>query len=99
MPKVLVIEPCIINLGDDRGGVDHAVGVIAEPTKDTAWTLAQHGRALYVDPKDDPSKGNHYTASKALLKAAEAAAKAKAAAAKAPAGVGDGPGSEGTGTD
>lgn len=82
MPKVLVIERCIINLGDDRGGVDHAVGAIAEPPKDTAWLLAQHGRVLYVDGKDDPSKNNHYTASKALLKAAAdaAAAKAKAAA-------------------
>lgn len=85
MPKVLVIEPCIINLGDDRGGVDHAVGVIAEPTKDTAYALACAGRVLYVDPKDDPDKHHRHTASKDLIKAAEAATKARPAAEKEPA--------------
>lgn len=79
MPKVLVIEPCIINLGDDRGGVDHAVGALAETTKDTAYALACAGRVLYVDAKDDPDKHNRHTASKDLLKAAEAATKAKPA--------------------
>ena len=83
MAKILIIESCIINLGDDRGGVDHAVGATAEVTKDTAYALACAGRALYVDPKDDPSKGSHHTASKAMLKAAADVAKAKAPAAPA----------------
>ncbi len=82
MPKVLIIESCLINLGDDRGGVDHALGDIAEVTKDTAHALAHAGRVLYVDAKDDPSKAHLHTASKEMLKAAEQAAKAaeKAAA-------------------
>ena len=30
------------------------------------------GRALYVEKKDDPSKGAHYTASSEMLNAAKA---------------------------
>jgi hypothetical protein len=82
MPKILVIEPCLINFGDDRGGVDHAVGDMPEVNKDTARFLADNGRALYCDERDDPTKERRLTATKAMLKAAEAAAKAAEAAAK-----------------
>lgn len=85
MPKQLIIEPCIINHGDDRGGVDHAAGEIVDVPRDAAYTLAQAGRALYVDKKDDPDKSGRNTASADMLKAAAdlAAAQAKAAKEKA----------------
>lgn len=76
MPKQLVIEPCIINFGDDRGGVDHAAGDIVEVQKDTANNLARANRTLYVDKKDDPDKHGRYTASAEMLRAAEKMAKA-----------------------
>lgn len=78
MPKLLVIEPCIINFGDDRGGVDCAAGDIVEVQKDTAAALARVNRTLYVDKKDDPDKTGRYTASAEMLKAAEAMAKKSA---------------------
>ena len=80
MPKILVIEPCLINFGDDRGGVDHAVGDFAEVNKDTARFLADNGRSLYCSESDDPTKEKRLTATKAMLKAAEAASKPSAAA-------------------
>jgi hypothetical protein len=82
MPKVIVIESCLINLGDDRGGVGHAVGETPEVTKETASKLVGAGRVLYVDKKDDPDKHGRYTASKEMLKAAEQMAAAKAKATK-----------------
>lgn len=82
MPKQLVVESCLINLGDDRGGVDHAAGAIVEVTKETAAKLVAAGRTLYVDKKDDPDKHGRNTASKEMLKAAEEIAAAKAKAAK-----------------
>lgn len=82
MPKQLIIEPCLVNHGDDRGGVDYAAGKIVDVLRDDAYKLAQAGRALYVDRKDDPDRSGRYTASKDMLQAAAelAAAKAKAAA-------------------
>ena len=41
MPKILVIDPTIINLGGDEGGVHHDVGQFAEVNKDTARMLAE----------------------------------------------------------
>lgn len=72
MPKQIVIEPCLINYGDDRGGVDHAAGEVVEVPKDTAINLARAGRTLFVDKKDDPDKNGHYTASEAMVVAAKA---------------------------
>jgi hypothetical protein len=83
MPKQIVIEPCLINFGDDRGGVGHAAGEIVEVSKETAAKLAGAGRTLYVDKKDDPDKHARYTASKEMIKAAEQMAAEKARAAKA----------------
>lgn len=81
MPKQLIIEPCLINHGDDRGGVDHAAGEIVEVPRDVAYALALAGRALYVDKKEDPDKHGRHTAGRDMLQAATdlAAAKAKAA--------------------
>lgn len=71
MPKVLITESCLINRGDDRGGVHCEAGDIAENVpKDIAVDLARMGRVLFVDSTDDPTKGNTLTASKDMLKAA-----------------------------
>lgn len=85
MPKQIVIEPCLINLGDDRGGVDHAIGETIEVPKNLALQLAQTGRTLYVDRKDDPSKSGQHTATREMLKAVKDLVAAKEKEAGAPA--------------
>lgn len=75
MPKILVIETCIINYGDDRGGVVESFGAITEVTKDTARALTVSGRALYVNKADDPDKTGRHTASADMVKAAAREAK------------------------
>lgn len=82
--KQLVIEPCLINLGDDRGGVDHAAGEIVDVQKGIAGDLARAGRTLFVDRKDDPDKHGRYTASEAMLSAAKDMVRARKKAASAP---------------
>lgn len=83
MPKQLVIESCLINHGDDRGGVHHDAGEIVEVPKGTAIDLARAGRTLFVDKKEDPDKNGRHTASADMLKAAEVMRKAGAKAAAA----------------
>lgn len=83
MPKLLIISACLINLGTDDGGIDHAEGEFADVPKDTARFLAENGRALYCDKKDDHTKEARFSASDKQLKAAEALGKARAAAAAA----------------
>lgn len=80
MPKILVIECCVINHGDDRGGVVYGVGEAADVTKETASALVRAGRGLYVRRDDDPSRGG-YTASAEILQAAGLAEPAPAPAA------------------
>lgn len=93
MPKILITEPCLVNYGDDRGGVDEPAGALVEVPKAVANTLTKKNRALYTNKADDPTKGNLLTASPELVKAAEAAARsAKASKPKAAEG---GPGGEG----
>lgn len=75
--KVLVIAACLINFGDDRGGVHHDVGEVADVPKGQAEALARADRVLYVNRKDDPTKGGQYTASEAMIKAAKAIEEAK----------------------
>lgn len=75
--KLLIIEACLVNYGDDRGGVDHAAGDVVDVPKATAATLATNGRALYINKTDDPDKAGRFTASKDMLKAAEAMWRAK----------------------
>lgn len=76
MPKILIIEACIVNYGDDRGGVVESFGAVTEVNKDTARALTVSGRALYVSKTDDPDKTGRYTASPDMVKAAEREAKA-----------------------
>lgn len=83
--KQLVIEPCLINLGDDRGGVDHAVGEIVDVPKGIAADLSRAGRTLFVDRKDDPDKSGRYTASEAMLTAAKDMVRARKKSASTPA--------------
>lgn len=85
MPKILILDPCLINYGDDRGGIHHDAGEMPDVPKATASEIVRMGRALYVSKSDDPDKAARSTASEAMVKAAQdmAAAKAKAAKAKA----------------
>jgi len=41
MPKILITEPCLVNYGDDRGGVDEPAGALVEVPKAVANTLNQ----------------------------------------------------------
>ncbi len=82
MPKMLVIDTCIINYQDDRGGVAETSGSIVEVTKDTARALLDANRALYVSKTDDPDKHGRNTASPEMMKAAADMRKAAAAGAK-----------------
>ena len=81
--QILVIEPTLINHGDDRGGQHADIGIIDAP-KDAARAVVLAGKALYVSRADDPSKAGTHTATAEEVKAAKAAAldAAKAQAAK-----------------
>ena len=76
MPKILIIEPTLINHGDDRGGQHADIGIIDAP-KDAARAVVLAGKALYVSRADDPSKAGTHTAKAEEVKAAQAAAKAQ----------------------
>lgn len=82
MPKILIIETCLVNHGDDAGGVAYEAGSTIEVNKDTAIELAKYGRSLYLNKADDPTKTKLYSASTDMVKAAEAAAKSRAKAAE-----------------
>lgn len=75
MPKILIIETCIVNHGDDRGGVVETLGTTVEVNKDTARDLCTGGRALYLDKSDDHDKQGRNTASPEMVKAAAREAK------------------------
>lgn len=70
MPKVLIIEATIVSYADDRGGVHADPSETCDVAKDTARNLVQAGRALYIDKRDDPSRGAIHTASAEMVKAA-----------------------------
>lgn len=82
MPKILIIETCLVNHGDDAGGIAREAGEIIDVNKDTAIELAKYGRSLYLNKADDPTKTKLYSATPEMFKAAEAAAKARAKAAE-----------------
>ena len=69
--KILVIEPTLINHGDDRGGQHADIGIIDAP-KDAARAVVLAGKALYVIRTDDPSKAGTHTATAEEVKAAQA---------------------------
>lgn len=75
MPKLLIIEACMVNFADDRGGVHQSAGDLPDVPKDAARALVTAGRALYVNKTDDPDKQGRNTASREMLQAAEAMAK------------------------
>ena len=80
--KIIILESCIINLGNDRGG-QHAERLdMPDVPKDTAVKLVGYGRALYINKSDDPDKAGVNTAPQDLVDAAKAAAAEKAKAAK-----------------
>lgn len=75
MPKLLIIEACMVNFADDRGGVHQSAGDLPDVPKDAARALVTAGRALYANKTDDPDKQGRNTASREMLQAAEAMAK------------------------
>lgn len=84
MPKILIIESCVVNHGDDRGGVHQSAGDMPEVPKDPARALVTAGRALYINKTDDPDKQGRNTASREMVSAAEAMAKSARKASPAP---------------
>lgn len=89
MPKQLVIESCLVNFSDDRGGVHCEIGETVEVPKGTAIDLARAGRTLYIDKKDDPDKTGRHTASADMVKAAEQMRKSRDKAPAKPDGAGN----------
>lgn len=78
MPKILIIEPTLVDYQDDRGGQHADVADLPDVPKAVAAKLVEAGRALYTDRKDDPTKTGQFTASADMVKAARAMAKALA---------------------
>ena len=78
MPKILIIEACLVDFADDAGGQHQDVGAMPIVPKDLAADLVKSRRALYCDKADDFDKAGHNTASKEMLRAAAAMAQVKA---------------------
>ena len=74
--KIIVIEPTLINHGDDRGGQHADIGITEAP-KDAARAVVLAGKALYVNRADDPSKTGTHTATAEEVKAAQAASNSR----------------------
>ena len=83
--KILILETCLVNFGDDHGAEVIEAPAIVDVNKDTARALIAPGRALYTQKADDPEKGAPNTAPADLLKAAQVAIAEKAKAAAKPA--------------
>lgn len=75
MPKLLILEDCMVNFSDDRGGVHQSSGNLPDVPKESARALVAAGRALYANKTDDPDKQGRNTASREMLQVAEAMAK------------------------
>lgn len=82
--KILILETCLVNFGDDHGAEVVEAPAIVDVNKDTARALIAPGRALYTQKADDPEKGAPNTAPADLLKAAQVAIAEKAKAAAKP---------------
>lgn len=80
--KILIIVACAVPSMD---GPQHLeANSFAELEEDSARGVVQAGRGLYVDSKDDKTRGKSFTASKERVEAVVAALKAaEKAAAKA----------------
>lgn len=77
MPKILLLEACTVNYGDERGGVIENAGALVTVLPNQSAMLVNIGRALYAAKGDDPTKGLK-TAPAEVVKAAEARAKKSA---------------------
>lgn len=77
MPKILILETCIVNYRDDRGGVPEEAGALVTVDAEQARQLTTHGRALYVSKADDATKGR-YTAPAEIVAIATARANGEA---------------------
>lgn len=71
MPKVLVLEPVVVNYHDDRGGIAEEAGTLINVDAAQAQSLARFGRVLFVNKGDDPTKGQQ-TAPESVVALAEA---------------------------
>jgi hypothetical protein len=58
MPKILIIETCLVNLGNEQGTEPVAAGALVTVGAAQAAMLTTHGRALYTKKGDDHAKGN-----------------------------------------
>ena len=57
MPKMLVLETCLVNYKDDRGGIAEPAGTLPIIDAEQALALARTGRMLFTRKSDDPTKG------------------------------------------
>jgi hypothetical protein len=78
MPKILITEACLVDFRDDAGGQHQGVGAMPDVPKDIAADLVRANRALYTKREDDFDKGGRNTATREMLKAADAIAKTAA---------------------
>lgn len=69
--KMLVLETCVVNFRDDRGGVIVAAGDLVDIDTEQSAALARAGRVLYTRKSDDPTRGS-LTAPAEVVEAARA---------------------------
>ena len=79
--KILITQDCAAPSLD--GSVHLPANSLVEVEADTARALVHAGRALYVDPKDDPSRIKQNTAPESRVEAVRSAIKAQAKTVKA----------------
>lgn len=79
--KILCTAPTFVPSLDGPTYIDINEVIDVEP--DTAKAVVVAGKGLYVDKKDDPTKGNHTATDRQLAAAKDARAEAKRAAAEA----------------
>jgi hypothetical protein len=79
MPKMLIIEPTIVNYEDGQGGQHAGPDEEVSLGQDQCLTLAKEGKALYLEAKDDPFKGR-YVVPERILAVRESEKKGKKSA-------------------
>lgn len=67
MPKLILLDNCVVNFRDDRGGQHHKMGDEVDVPKDEAYSLVRVGRAKFMSKSDDFDKAGTNTADKDLL--------------------------------
>jgi hypothetical protein len=81
--KLLMIQKCAVPTID--GPAHIAANTLVDIDVDAARALVQAGRALYIDPKDDPSRAKVSVAPEARVEALRKALKSAAKGEQAPA--------------